>query len=196
MLYLIPVISAFITWFVTWVIFKLIFSPIRPVNLGFFTLQGILPKHQPSIANDLGKYVAQQFPVDSIKQSIASPEKIKAILPFVEQHIDDFLRNKLPKKMPVIAMFIGDSTINQMKATLMGELDELIPKLIGQYLDKTAEEVDIAGLVAKKIETVSMEELSQNFYGKMGKTITAIQWSAAAFGFVAGWIQWCIAIGF
>ena len=68
------------------------------------------------------------------------PEKVRRalspllpeVLPMAEVQVDDFLRNKLPKAMPVVGMFIGDKTIAQFKAIFMDELKTLLPDFIGR----------------------------------------------------------------
>lgn len=71
----------------------------------------------------------------------AGPELIKAgdpsglaqVTPYIETQIDHFLRNKLSKSMPMISMFIGDKTINQMKSVFMQELEEIFPTVMEKY---------------------------------------------------------------
>lgn len=66
----------------------------------------------------------------------ATPAKVRraakaltpGILPLADTHVDDFLRNKLPKKMPVMSMLVGDKTIAQLKAVFMEELQDLLPE--------------------------------------------------------------------
>jgi len=58
---------------------------------------------------------------------LSDPALTQSMLPLAEGHIDDFLRNKLPKAMPVVGMLIGDKTIAQFKAIFMEELQALFP---------------------------------------------------------------------
>lgn len=58
------------------------------------------------------------------------------ILPLADTHVDDFLRNKLPKKMPVMSMLVGDKTIAQLKAVFMEELQDLLPEFAERCAQK------------------------------------------------------------
>ncbi|TDX02241.1 hypothetical protein [Dinghuibacter silviterrae] len=60
------------------------------------------------------------------------------VLPMAETEVDTFLRQKLPKAMPVVGMFIGDKTIAQFKAIFMEELGTLLPDFIGNCAGKLA----------------------------------------------------------
>jgi hypothetical protein len=61
---------------------------------------------------------------------LSDPALTQSMLPLAEGHIDDFLRNKLPKAMPVVGMLIGDKTIAQFKAIFMEELHALFPVIM------------------------------------------------------------------
>lgn len=82
-------------------------------------------------------------------------------MPLVENHIDDFLRNKLKQKMPVISMFIGDKTVNSLKEVFLKEIEELFPHVLKQFAGSLQENLDLGGLVAKKIEGIESEQLKK-----------------------------------
>jgi len=65
--------------------------------------------------------------------SITDKNTVERLRPFVETEIDKFLREKLPVQMPMISMFIGDKTINQLKGIFVGEVEVLFPMFIEQY---------------------------------------------------------------
>ena len=68
---------------------------------------------------------------------LTSEENIQTIKPVIEKYMDKFLREKLPEAMPVFKMFIGDSTINQVKGVFMNEADHLLPEMIEEFLNNT-----------------------------------------------------------
>ncbi len=195
MLYLIPLLTAFTGWFVNRAALWLLFHPVKPINLGFFTLQGAFPKRQPQIAEAIGKAVAQFISFDDIRTKLTDPEKISALKPVVEEHLDHFLRNKLPQAMPMISMFIGDSTITQIKTTLAAELDLLFPKLIGQFLDKAQADLNPAALVTSKIAGIASEKVEAGLREKMGGALAVMSLLGAGIGLIIGFIQlWIVLI--
>ena len=195
MVYLIPILGAFTGWFVNRAAFWLLFRPVQPLNLGLFTLQGAFPRQQQQLAEALGKMVATQFfSFDNIRQKLTDPQKISAIKPVVEEHLEHFLRKKLPETMPMISMFIGDSTISQIKTTLANELDLLFPKLIGQYLDNAQKDFDLEAIVTAKVAALSSEQLQQAVYQRMGSGLSKLGWACAAIGFVVGLLQLALAL--
>src|ERR1700761_8509074 len=158
--YTIPFISAFIHWLTIWMALKLLFHPRRPRKILGFTLQGVFPKKQRQIAVSLGRIVGQELlSFGDIEQKITDPENVRRILPLVEQHIDDFLRNKLKETMPMIAMFIGDKTINQLKAVFMQELEELFPVIMKNYVARLKNDLDLEKIVVEKVANFSSDKL-------------------------------------
>lgn len=195
MIYLIPILGAFTGWFVNRAALWLLFHPVKPVNLGLFTLQGIFPKQQKQLGAQLGKMVAEQFfSFEKIKLKLTDPEKISAIKPYVEEHLEHFLRKKLPETMPMISMFIGDSTINQIKTTLANELDLLFPKLISQYLDNVQNDLDVEAIISAKVAALSSEQLEQGLHRQLGSGLAKMGWACAAIGFIIGLLQLWIAV--
>lgn len=149
LVYIVPIVTAIAGWLSIFVAVKLLF-------------RNILPKKQPELAEKLGHLVATQlFSFDAIRAKLSDPEKIKAIMPYVETQLDHFLREKLPKAMPVLSMFIGDSTISQIKGTLVAELNTLFPKIIDQYLGNAEKDFDLQNLVTRKVNEVSIATIEK-----------------------------------
>ena len=51
-----------------------------------------------------------------LKEKVTDPENLNKLKPEIETHIDSFLREKLKETFPMLSMFIGDKTINQLKS--------------------------------------------------------------------------------
>src|SRR5437667_11640415 len=121
---ILPVISAFIGWLSNQVVIKMLFHPQKPIRVFGLTIQGIFPKNHKQLAQKLGKLVSNELlSFSDIEQKVTSEENLKKIMPIVETHIDEFLRTKLGKAFPMISMFIGEKTINQLKTVFMDELE-------------------------------------------------------------------------
>jgi len=188
--YTIPVISAFIHWLTIWMALKLLFHPRNPKKILGFTLHGVFPKRQRQIAESLGKIVGQELlSFGDIEQTITSPENVSRILPLAEEHIDNFLRNKLKESMPMIAMFIGDKTINQLKAVFMKELEELFPVIMKNYVANLRNDLDLERIVVDKIAAFSSDRLESMLNQFLTKEFRFVEVIGAALGFLIGLVQ-------
>ncbi len=142
----------------------------------------LLTKKKAYINNAIGNYIEQQFSFADIEQRLTEPTTIEAILPFAEQHIDEFLRKKLPAAMPMLAMFISDKLVADMKAIFMNELKELFPALIQQYLTNVKKNINIKNMVSTKLNAISFSAI-QSF---LKKQLRVVGYACAATGFVCG----------
>jgi len=189
-LYTIPFISAFIHWLTIWMALKLLFHPRQPKKILGFTLHGVFPKRQKQIAESLGRIVGQELlSFADIEQKITNPENVRRILPLAEEHIDNFLRNKLKESMPMIAMFIGDKTINQLKTVFMKELEDLFPVIMKNYVANLKDDLDLEKIVVDKIANFSSDRLETMLNQILTKEFRFVEVIGAALGFFIGLLQ-------
>ena len=186
-LFLIPIASAFSCWLVIKLFLILLFRPYKQTSILGFRVQGILPKEQSAIAAQAGKIVAEQFfSIKSIEEKISDPSVLQKIMPVIEEHIDDFLRNKLKKEMPFVGMFVGDKTIGSMKKVFMTELETLFPDIMKSYASNLVSDLNIENLVSQKIANASIRELEISVKRKFSKELWTIELTSASIGFIIG----------
>ncbi|MBP8115046.1 MAG: DUF445 family protein [Chitinophagaceae bacterium] len=187
---LFPIISAFIGWITNWVAIKMLFHPRTPKRILGITFHGIFPKRQQKFAEKLGKLVSEEFlSFDDIEAKISNPENLKKIMPTIETHIDDFLRNKLKDEMPVISMFIGDKTIGNLKTMFMKEIETLLPIVMKQYAANLKTELDLEQIVITKVAAFSSDKLEEVLYQIMAKEFRFVEIIGAVIGFLIGSLQ-------
>ncbi len=190
LLIIIPLISAFIGWVTNWVAIKMLFHPREPKKILGITFHGIFPKRQQQFAEKLGKLVSAEFlSFDDIEEKISSPENLKKIMPMIENHIDDFLRNRLGNEMPVISMFIGDKTISKLKEAFMMEIESLFPQVMKQYAVNLKDELDLEQIVIKKVSGFSSDKLEEVLLQIMSKEFRFVEIIGAVIGFIIGLLQ-------
>jgi uncharacterized membrane protein YheB (UPF0754 family) len=189
-LLLIPIISGFIGWITNWVAIKMLFHPRQPVNFLGITIQGIFPKRQKQFAAKLGKLVSSELlSFEEIKSVISNPNNLSSVMPILDQAIDRFLREKLSTAMPMISMFIGDKTIDKIKTTLTEELEQMLPTLIDQYIDKIQDRLDLEKIVTDKVSNFSSDKLESILYQVMAKEFKFIEILGGILGFLIGLLQ-------
>ena len=189
-LYLIPLISAFIGWFTNWIAIKMLFHPRLPVKFLGITFHGIFPKRQRQFAEKLGKLVSEELlSFKDIEEKISNPDNVARLMPFVEEHIDHFLRVKLAEQMPMISMFVGDKTINQLKGVFIAELTELFPLIMKNYMNNMQEDLDLEKIVTDKVSLFSSDKLEQILNAIMSKEFRFVEVIGGVLGFLIGLFQ-------
>ena len=194
-LLLIPLISAFIGWFTNWVAIKMLFHPKEPKKFMFITFQGVFPKRQRQFAEKLGKLVSTELlSFREIEEKIVNPDNIKKLMPFVESKVDDFLRNKLSDAFPIISMFIGESTINQLKTVFMAELEVIFPEMIAAYMKNLESQLDLEKMVTEKVYGFSSDKMEAILNQIMTKEFKFIEVIGGVLGFIIGILQVLITV--
>ena len=189
-LILTPIISAFTGWVTTWIAIKMLFHPRRPVNIFGFKLQGVFPKNQHEIAIKLGQVVSKELlSFEEIEQKITSSENLEKLKPEIEAHIDNFLRNKLKDVFPMLSMFIGEKTINQLKEAFLMELQSLFPVLMKTYMNKLQHDLDLEKIVVEKVANFSTEKLEDILDQITKKEFKFLEIVGGAFGLLIGLTQ-------
>jgi uncharacterized membrane protein YheB (UPF0754 family) len=189
-LILIPIISAFIGWFTNWIAIKMLFHPREPKKVLWFTIHGIFPKRQQQFAEKLGKLVSEELlSFKDIEEKITHPDNISKVMPQIEAHIDTFLRVKLPQQMPVISMFIGDKTINELKSVFLTELETLFPIIMKNYMYNIENQLDLEKIVIKKVSGFSSDKLEKILQSIMSKEFRFVEIIGGVLGFIIGLLQ-------
>ncbi len=192
---LIPVISAFIGWFTNWIAIKMLFHPRQPKKILGITIQGIFPKRQQLFAEKLGKLVSNELlSYADIATKITHPDNLKSIMPLVDTHIEDFLRKQLPEQMPIISMFIGDSTIRELKSVFLIKLEELFPVIMQSYMHTLQDQLNLEAIVTEKVAGFSSDKMEQILMSIMQKEFRFVEIIGGILGFVIGLLQVFITI--
>ena len=187
---LIPIISAFIGWFTNWIAIKMLFHPKEPKRILGITFQGIFPKRQQQFAMKLGKLVSDELlSFQDISSKITHPDNLKKLMPLIDQHIDQFLRTQLPEQMPIVSLFIGDSTIRELKAVFLKKLESLFPELMENYMHTMQDQLNLEAIVTEKVAGFSSDKMEQILMSIMQKEFRFVEIIGGVLGFLIGLLQ-------
>lgn len=194
-LFILPIVAALIGWIINSIVISMLFRPYQPKKIPGVTIQGVFPKRQQQLAEKLGKFASAEFgSFDAIEQKISDPKNLEKVMPLIEEHVDDFLRVKLGKEMPVISMFIGNKTIDSLKKVFMQEIKELFPQVMNQFAANIKAGFDIEQLVTSKIAGIPPNKLEKTLRQAMSKEFRYIKVLGAVTGLIIGIIQSLIII--
>jgi uncharacterized membrane protein YheB (UPF0754 family) len=91
--------------------------------------------------------------------------------------------------MPVISMFIGENTIQQLKKIFSQELESLFPIIMKNYMGSLQEQLDLEKLVVEKVAGFSSDKLEQILFSIMAKEFRFVEIIGAIVGFLIGLFQ-------
>ncbi len=185
--FLLPVLTALTGWIVVLIFWKFLFHPVKPLNLMGVPIQGVFPAQKQKQAKQLANLAGEKlFTLSALEEKVTNPELFQQLMPLIDSHLDDFLRNKLGQKMPMISMFIGEKTIFQLKETFVAELNELFPVILKNYLQNLQSGFDLTGLIEEKINNLSTADVELYLKQKMRRQLFYAQLLAASIGLVIG----------
>ena len=139
---LLPLLVACFGWLISWGFIKIIFFPHQSIRLAGKQWQSLFSKK------------AGQISIGQILPELTQGDSFQKLLPFIDAKLDEFFKERLVQKMPVISMFIGDKTITQLKEVFLEELAQIFPNLLSEFTQSMANAflLNLEAKWSKKIE--------------------------------------------
>jgi uncharacterized membrane protein YheB (UPF0754 family) len=190
-LIIVPVIAAFAGWLTVRIAFKLLFHPANPVSFAGIIIHGLIPSIQLKMPAKLVGALSQELvlQVEKMERTVADAENLKKLMPYLEEHIDQFLRIRLVQKMPMIGMLVGERTILEMKSIFIEELETLFPSVMTKYMNSLLPADGLEEIVIRSIKNVSIIKLEKRFYSVMSGKLNRLSLLGAIWGLVIGLVQ-------
>jgi len=184
---LIPLISALIGYVTNVVAIRLLFWPRKPINLGLYELQGLLPKRQAEIAVSVGDLVEEQLlSLDEIFEKINTPETMEMAIVKTVKVLREKLDNMLPRFLPaMVVQLVGDI----MEKAVRQEAPGLINQLIESGHEYLSKDIQIRKIVTQKIIDFDLDQLEDMIRSVSNKELTFIEILGGVLGFIIGLVQ-------
>ncbi len=180
-------LSTFTGWFISWLTIKILFWPVKPISIGRFKLQGLIPVKQEYLARQIGSELQSAFlAYKGLDEKLADPALLEKLKPAIEGHVDHFLREKLKTVFPILAQFMGEKTINQFKIAFLTEIDNLLPVLIRNYMNELKNEVRLDSIISEKINAIPVSGIKDIFYSNTKNETRYFKVACAAIGLFTG----------
>ena len=188
--FILPFAGALVGWLLNYLLSSYLFYPIKAITILGQRLQGIIPSSQQRLATKLAEFADQEMMgALQIEEKLKDPSHFEKIRPVVEKHVDEFLRVRLGKEMPMISMFVGDKTIDKMKTVFMKELEDIFPQVIAQLGGNLQQELDIRKIVTSKISSIPPADLITRIRPALSLSLRKLRWAGALTGFIIGVVQ-------
>lgn len=151
-LILVPSFVILSTFLLFWLLRLRILWPRKPIRVFFIPLQGYLPAHQEEILEVISQKLSTDLTGAFFQtKGLKTPE---SIFPVIEAEIDLFLKERLPKALPVLGTFLGESILRQVKAVFMEELKGMLPVILELYSKSLLDPPILHSLLAKVLGNI------------------------------------------
>lgn len=183
---LVVAISGLIGYVTNVLAIKSLFRPIRPVKVGPFSIQGLIPKRRFDVAQSIGSMVASELlSQDDLVSQIISDED--------EERFREILIQKIQKIVLEKIAFLPPGLQNKILVTVEDKMDKESPKLFNEVKtlaeDHIRNKVDVGALIEEKINALDLERLEELILKISGKELRAIEWVGLLMGAGIGLIQ-------
>jgi len=190
LLYILPIIAAWIGWITNYLAIKMLFYPHNPKKILGLTFHGVFPKRQAQIAEKLGDLVANElFSIRDISNKIEELSTQPEALDEVGKRIEKTIRGKLISSFPMLSMFLSDEMIEKVTNLFKGELEDFLRESARGLAFKMEESVNVQALVRDKVQTFSSNKIEELLVDFMKQEFRFIEKIGAILGFLIGVIQ-------
>lgn len=187
MLAVLSLVGAMIGWTTNVVAIKLLFRPLKPINILGFKIQGVIPKRRDEIAKSIGETVEEELlSVDEIIEQLLEGTDKQDILDMLKVKIVELTEGKLPSFIPsafsgMISKYIEDIIDEKGE----GIIDELTESLI----HKATSSISISAMIEEKISLFELEEIEEMILKIAKSELKHIEYLGGVLGFLIGITQ-------
>lgn len=158
-----PLIGAGIGYVTNWIAVKMLFRPLKPIQIGKFTLPftpGIIPKNKPRLADAIGTTISKDLLTDEDLKNVLLSDSVKNE---IKEKIINYLNNISEKNCSLeelICLYVKKETYDK---TIFNIETAITSKVYNSVL-----EADLANLISGQIEIAAKDKLKGSMLGMLG----------------------------
>lgn len=188
-------IAALIGWTTNYIAIKMLFRPYKAINLGFFKIQGLIPKRKNQIGESIASVIENELiSIKDIVSKLNEDEFSIKLEDIVDTILNKDLKTKIKNAFPFLQMFLSESVIEEIKKNIKNIILENKEEVIKFLIDYIEESVDFKNIVYKKINEFSLEKTEEIIFSLAKKEFKHIEIIGAILGGTIGFLQYIILI--
>jgi len=156
--WILPVFGIFVGYATNWLAIKLIFSPVKPLNLGIFKLQGIFIKRQKEVAAVYAQIIEQKIlTVERLFNYIVRGPKADNFAKIIKKYVDIAFDKGMDYRKDFFKFF-AEKKIDSAKNIAVFRLRQEFPIAIRNMYDYAQQELQIEKTLSDKMSALSSLE--------------------------------------
>jgi len=192
---LLIVIGSMIGWVTNYIAIKMLFRPYKEINLGFFKIQGLIPKRRHEIGITLADTIQNELiSLDDITKKLENANLDVEMERVIDSILEKKLASEITTRFPMIAMFLNESALNKIKDAIKGSIMENKDQIIGMLFETLEKNVDFKEIIVEKVDGFSLEELERITFSLAKKELKHIEIIGAILGGLIGVVQFLITV--
>ena len=183
-----PAIGGVIGYATNWLAVKMLFRPIKPVNLLGLRLQGLMPRRQQDMARNIGEVVGVHLlRHEDVVQALGRLD-LQAML---SQMLDTGLAPQITalRDLPLIGGFLTDDRIGEIRKSIADGILKEKDQILAKLEDALENELDVRALVTQKVAAFPIEQLESLVIKVASRELKAIEILGGVLGIILGLCQ-------
>lgn len=195
-------LGGFIGWITNWLAIKALFHPKKPFKLLFFEFQGLLPKRQVELAQNLGKIVeGELINVEELIRRVEPADLDSLIEDHMRQNREETQKkvadyvNQLLSKIPLIKITANthiNSIMEYLERQVVDAVKKQVPGILDKAAEKAAKKISVQDIVFDKVSKMDLDKLEGIFYKIANREMVIIIRLGGVLGVIVGCCQWAI----
>lgn len=155
---LLPIGGLLIGYLTNWLALKLIFRPLRPINLGLFKVQGLFLKRQKEVAATYANLVATKIlTTKNIFNAILKGSQKPLLNQIIKKHTTKAVDNIAGSLRAILQLIAGVNAYEAIKKETALAFQEVLPQMISKTFDYTDKAIDMENTLNEKMANLSPE---------------------------------------
>lgn len=152
-------VGGFIGWFTNYLAIKLIFRPLKPIEIPLIGLkiQGLIPKRRRDIAKSVATTVDKQLlSVNEILDQLINDANKEAIIKIIKTKILNGVEKRIPGLIPKA---IKNGLLRYVEEVIDREANDFFDYMVQDLVQLAIDNVNIENLVEDKLNQLDLAEL-------------------------------------
>lgn len=189
-LVVIVLIGGMIGWMTNKIAIKMLFRPVNPKKILFFTFQGVFPKRKDVMAEKLAVTIESELlSKENLMNSMFGPNSQADIKAQLTEILLGAIKGKIP---PMAKMLLGENIEETIKDYLLKHQDELFDQLMDVIKEKGMSSVNVKQLIQTRIDELDFVEFEEIIFGLMKKELKHVEIIGLFLGAMIGVIQYLV----
>ncbi|HTO14921.1 MAG TPA: hypothetical protein VLZ83_04085 [Edaphocola sp.] len=170
----------------------IIFYPIFTCLVGYlvFKVFSIFVKNslykQKKKLSEIANDILDEFDLEDSINAFISPEKMQQLEPELKAQISSFIHDKIPEKLPALAMFKGDKLMFKAEEIVIEEVRIRLPEIIKKSVESANYKDQIKQELTKKILKIPNSDWEGLVNYWVAPFLGKLQLVGAVLGFILG----------
>jgi len=180
-------VGAGIGWFTNWLAIRMLFHPRQARRVLGMTIQGVIPLRRKDLARKVAEtFERELFSHEDIRAAVQSPDYQGALASRVEEHLREYIDEKVAKAPRLIRLLISQKTVERFASGLAQDVMRSAPRLIDGAAADLKTHFDIRKLIRSKIEGFELDRLEAIVQSIASRELRFIELLGGVIGLIVG----------